>query len=58
VSQDAGVLECSAPEYIAYGYDSMPLERMAVKLADRYDAGELFGAEEEIADALVRPVSG
>jgi hypothetical protein len=34
-------------EYIHYGYDSMPLERMAVKLADRYEAGELFGAEEE-----------
>jgi hypothetical protein len=39
-------------EYRNHGYDSMPLERMAVKLARRYEAGELFSVEEAINDAV------
>jgi hypothetical protein len=30
----------------------MPLERMAVDLARRYEAGELFSVEEAINDAV------
>lgn len=39
-------------EYVAHGYDSMPLERLAVDLAHRYETGEEFSVEESLLDAL------
>jgi hypothetical protein len=39
-------------ELTTYGYESMPLEQMAVNLSRRYESGEMFDVDEELFTLL------
>jgi hypothetical protein len=39
-------------EYLACGYDTMPLEQMAVDLTRRNEAGEIFDVTDSVKDQL------